>query len=395
MAPSRRQTDSARRRVALVLNSVVYGGVEEHVLLLSGRLARYGYDPLVVASSKPELSLVVEKLNEKGTNYVLLDVAEKTMGPQLLATFKLVRILRESKCDLMHVHLISYSGGRVPLLAAQMTGIPTIVTHHIAPTDKIGWRNAVLRAPFLAMVKKFIAVSQANREAQIAHMGLPDDRVLAVHNGIVPPGPPKAGVEEWKNYRRASRLRICREGGIPEGAPIVGCVGRLAEQKGYKWLVQAAPEILRRVPDAHFVIIGDGPLFESLQHQVNDLGVYERFHWFGFRKEGQELLAGFDVLAMPSEREGLPLVLLEAMATGIPVVAHAVDGIPEALSDGAEGWLVAPHDVATLADRLVRVLSSPEEARKMGERAQARVQAEFTVDVMTRRIVQVYDQVLR
>ena len=132
------------------------------------------------------------------------------------------------------------------------------------------------------------------------------------------------------------------------------------------------PKLLQRVPDAHFIMIGEGPLLKDLQAQASELAVDHRFHWMGFRRDGQHLLAGFDVLAMPSELEGLPLVLLEAMAAGVPVVAHAVDGIPEALNDGVEGWLVRPHDVAALADRLARVLEDEEHARKwVSERAPA------------------------
>src|SRR5262249_4009629 len=150
----------------------------------------------------------------------------------------------------------------------------------------------------------------------------------------------------------------------------------------------------QRVPDAHFVMVGDGPLFEALQQEAHDLEVADRFHWLGFRRDGQQLLAGFDVLAMPSEHEGLPLVLLEAMASQGSVVAHAVDGIPESLTDEIEGWLIEPHDVAALTDRLERVLKNQGEARKMGERARARVERDFTVDAMTRRIVAIYDQAL-
>ena len=139
-------------------------------------------------------------------------------------------------------------GGTLPLLAGQITGIPTIVTHHIAPRAKIETRNWLARAPFLTKVKAFIAVSHANREAQIAHMGLPADRIFAVHNGIAPLGPQAGSPEDWAAYRREARLQICAETGLPPSTRMVGCVGRLAEQKGYRWLLQSAPSSCNGCP---------------------------------------------------------------------------------------------------------------------------------------------------
>jgi glycosyltransferase involved in cell wall biosynthesis len=206
-----------------------------------------------------------------------------------------------------------------------------------------------------------------------------------VHNGIVLPE---------RRPRNEARAFLRAELGLLEAIPVIGMVGRLAEQKGHKYLLEAAPAILEKVPDVHFAFIGEGEERSALEGLAAKRGVAERVHWMGFRSDTQRLLAGFDVLAMPSEFEGLPLVLLEAMAHGVPIVAHAVDGIPEAVTDGQEGYLIARGDIRALAERLVQLLLDPAEAERMGERARARIDPEFTVRTMAERTAEIYSRAM-
>ncbi|BDI28138.1 hypothetical protein CCAX7_001890 [Capsulimonas corticalis] len=135
-------------------------------------------------------------------------------------------------------------------------------------------------------------------------------------------------------------------------------------------------------------------MLEDLRKQAADLGVGGRVFWLGFRADAKELLPGLDVLAMPSLYEGLPMVLLEAMAAGTPVVAHAVSGIPEVITHGTNGFLTKVGDVEDFAGRIASLLSDPAAAYRIGAEARARVMESYSVETMARRTAALYDQVI-
>jgi glycosyltransferase involved in cell wall biosynthesis len=262
-----------------------------------------------------------------------------------------------------------------------------VVTHHAAPRGPVPAKQRLLRAPFLFDVKRFIAVSRANQHSQSTHLSLPRERMTTIHNGIVVP----SALPD----REAARARWLAELGVPGDARLVGAAGRLSAQKGFDRLLRAAPAILRAAPTARFVFVGDGELRTELERQAAELGVQGNVHWLGFRKDVPALLPAFDVLAMPSVFEGLPLVLLEAFAAGLPAVAHAVDGIPEVIDDGVNGFLTRPDDTAELAERIARVLVDRELAERLSRAARAKAVTEFTVERMARETAAVYGAVAR
>ena len=372
-------------RVVFALNSFTYGGVEEHVALLSGALSQYGYDPTVISADTAELAPLRHRLQSLNVRHVAQDLCSSGAQAQMKAARLLAQTLQDLRADLLHIQLISYYGGRVPLLAARWAGVPVVVTHHIAPRRSLTLMQRWTRRPFLRSVQWYVSVSEANLALHITRMGLPETRALHIHNGI-------EASKLRAELRTSGRLRGLLN--LSESTPLVGCVGRLVEQKGYHWLIEAAPRILQAVPDAHFVAIGEGDLRAELEQQTARAGIADRFHWLGFRNDVTELLPDLNALAMPSEYEGLPIVLLEAMACEVPVVAHAVDGIPEAVTNGVEGFLIPRGDVAQLENRLISVLQDRDMARRMGQAGRMRVLRDFTVDRMAQRYAALYHQVL-
>jgi glycosyltransferase involved in cell wall biosynthesis len=159
--------------------------------------------------------------------------------------------------------------------------------------------------------------------------------------------------------------------------PLVGNVARLAEQKGHRDLIAAAPKVLERHPDVHFVVAGDGELRDELGTLAAPLG--GRFTFLGPRDDVPDVLASLDVFAFPSRFEGLCLAVIEAQAAGVPVVATPVGGIRETVREGETGWLVPPHDVDALAERISWCLDHREEARTVAAEAQLRVRERFSV----------------
>jgi glycosyltransferase involved in cell wall biosynthesis len=159
---------------------------------------------------------------------------------------------------------------------------------------------------------------------------------------------------------------------------VVGAAGRLSPEKGYGVLVEAAASVARDIPDVGFVHFGDGPLRAELARRVADLGLEGRFRFAGFRTDLHRALPHLDLFVQPSFTEGLPVVVLEAFAAGLPVVATAVGGTPEVVADGENGRLVPPGDPRALALRVAETLADAGARRAMGDRGRALVLDRFT-----------------
>jgi len=213
-----------------------------------------------------------------------------------------------------------------------------------------------------------VAVSEATA-AGLRLQGYPRARIVVVHNGI--------------EVEPAEPVRLADDPTILE-------VARLADVKGQRSLLRALTDL-----DATAVLVGrdleqDGAYERELRAEAERLGVVDRVVFAGYRDDVPALLAGCDVFCLPSEMEGLPLVVLEAMAQGKPVVATAVGGTPELVVHGETGLLVQPGDVEALTAALAQLLADPEQARRMGEAGRERVQREFGAAAMARRILELY-----
>jgi glycosyltransferase involved in cell wall biosynthesis len=185
------------------------------------------------------------------------------------------------------------------------------------------------------------------------------------------------------------RARKRRTLGLPAEAPVVGTIGRLTHQKGYTILLEAAALVTSEMPSVRFVIIGEGELEDNLKMLARQLGVAHAVHFTGPRHDIEELLSAMDVFASSSLWEGLPTVILEGMASRIPVVATDVSGTRELVHDGVTGLLVAPGDASQLAQAVLRVLREPELAETMVERAHERAQ-DFSITRVAKQHLEAY-----
>jgi glycosyltransferase involved in cell wall biosynthesis len=206
-----------------------------------------------------------------------------------------------------------------------------------------------------------------------------------VYHGIEPP-------LTLEREREGKQIR--QELGLGPEDFIVGNVGRLALQKGQRHLVAAMPFLLERVPRAHAVIAGGGDLEAYLRDLALEVGVAERVHVLGPRKDVPALMHAMDVFAMPSIWEGFGLVLLEAMAAGRPVVASRVATIPEVVVDGQTGLLVPAGDPLALAEAIARLAADPALARQLGEAGRDRLRRHFSIDKMVGDTELLYREVL-
>jgi glycosyltransferase involved in cell wall biosynthesis len=393
-APNRTSSDSAwddgawaQRRIALFVNSVEMGGVEEHVRQLAAAFVARGVQVLLICPESDEIGRLAAAGVAAGAKVFRLTLSSGTGRLDALRRFfKLVRLLRSQGVDVLHVHLTGYTGGRWAILAGVLARTPAVVcTLHIAPANPVKWGVRLDRRFMNLLVDRFIAVSHITRGRLIRYLGLPPDKTAAVPNAVE--------LHRYRSGPAQTRHAILSSFGIPDGARIIGCVARLSHQKGIAFLIESTPALLAGVPDAHVVLVGDGPLRAELEQQAVALGVRDRIHFVGRQEDIPSWLAAMDVFVLPSLFEGLPLSILEAMAAGLPVVATAVDGTPEAVEDGATGRLVPSEDAAALAAALVEVLATPGLAARLGAAGRARAEL-YSESALVERLAAVYGAVL-
>jgi glycosyltransferase involved in cell wall biosynthesis len=171
---------------------------------------------------------------------------------------------------------------------------------------------------------------------------------------------------------------------------VFGAVGRLVPVKAYPILLKAAKLVFREIPPAHLVIVGDGPLRNELVQLARDYNMMDRVHFLGARKDVSEILGAFDVYVLCSESEGMSNTILEAMASGRPVVATAVGGNPELVVDGETGLLVRPNHPHRLATAIMKLLREPACRRRLGQGGRRRVEEQFSLESMVRNYAKVY-----
>jgi glycosyltransferase involved in cell wall biosynthesis len=296
----------------------------------------------------------------------------------LKAGWRLSRLLKRLAPDVIHAHdphgvamasvaLSMSNGSRSPKL---------VVARRVDFRLK---RNSFSRWKY-RQVDLFISSSEAIRQILIRD-GVDADRIVTVHEGI--------DVERMANLDAAN---VRAEFFLPHGAPVVGNVAALVAHKGQRHLVDAMPHVIREVPDARLVILGEGELRPELEQQVRHLHLEHHVVIPGFRADVLSLLKGVDLFVMSSETEGLGTSLLDAMAASKACVGTRVGGIPEVIDDGVTGLVVPPHDPVALAAAIVRLLRDPGLRARMGEAGLERVAAEFSVERMVKATLAAYER---
>ena len=356
-------------RVLQLITSLERGGAENHLLALLTHADRQAFEvETAVLSGEGEL---VPIFRQAGISVHLLR-SRSRFDP--LALRRLVRLLRDGHFDILHSHLFRadiYAGLAVARLGERR---PLLVsTRH---NDDRFFLN-----PFVGLVHYgvsarqdlIIAISDHIARFTVSRGVRHPERVRRVYHGLEPPVT-KALEREGQHIRQ--------ELGISPDEFLVGNVGRLALQKGQRHLIAAMPLLLERVPRAHAIIAGGGDLEDYLRELASEIGVAERIHVLGPRKDVPALMHAIDVFVMPSIWEGFGLVLLEAMAAGRPIVASRVATIPEVVVDGETGLLVPAGDPLALASALADLAEQPARAARMGEAGRERLRRQFSVEKM-------------
>jgi len=374
--------------LAYFLNSIALGGMETHAVMLARGIDRRRYDLRVIIPARPELDPLADDLARCDVPIQRLTLdGWQPIGERWASFRALVRLLRTHRVDVMHQQRTGPFHGEWACLAAKAAGVPVLVaTEHQAPPSDIPRRTLLQNAIVDRLVDRIIVVSEANRAVQLAHTGRAPSKVITIHNGIP--------IQGWSLRPPAVIVARKRELGLDSASPIVGTVGRLAEQKGLSYFLRMAALLLPDFPAARFVVVGHGPQRDELAALARDLGIADRVVFTGFRDDVPELVSTFDLFVLASVYEPFGLVLAEAMALERPVVASRVGGIPEVVADGESGLLVPPRDPSALAEAAARLLRDEALARRMGQAGRQRVLAQFTVEAMTSKTMALYEEIL-
>lgn len=373
-------------RVLHLINGEYFGGTARVLVNYLTAGARQA-DVLVAVHFKGEL---LDRLHELTIPTEVLAMRGRL---DLTVARDVARLAHRVGADLVHTHQL-----RNTLLArlASFVGSPPVVTHIHSPAFRESthaWRNMATGALDRALAmrtRRFIAVSHS-LAAELQRLGVAAERIRVVPNGI--PLPVAAS--------RAARDALHEEFNVPPDVPIVGMVAVFRPRKGAELLIQAAAQVLGQGAPIHLLMVGEAFRSEGrdygaeLRALANSGGLGEHATFTGFRRDTDRLIAGLDLFVLPSRfGEGLPMVLLEAMGAGVPVVTTPVEGIAEVVTDGENGILVAPDDARGLATAIGRALADLAASNRLGEAGRQTVQEGYTSDSMARGIESVYREIL-
>lgn len=366
------------RIVYTTLNGRIAGGQMICLRILQAARRR-GDAVCLVTPSRGELTDLLEREG------VPVHVVPLGRTFQLHGAWRLARILKRERADLVHCHAF-IPGAILARLAGGLARVPVICHLHAFPTFS---RNRLIRAvqlgleQFTARFGRFIAVSNAIRDAYVAH-GIPAERVTVIENGVavaddLPP--------EGTCGTRLDEARV-----------VIGYAGRLSAQKGLDDLINAVAELKRRGLSVHLVVAGDehdgnGSYPAALRRRIAGGRLEADVTFAGFVPQIDAFMRSLDIFVLPSHLEALPVSVLEAMAAGRPVVATRVGGIPEVVVDGETGMLVPPHDPARLADALAVLAGDPILRTRYGRNGRDRVARCFSEPRMLEAVWACYAEV--
>ncbi len=355
----------------LLTNSVAMGGMERHVELLARYLDRSVFEVFTVCPSWPPIEIFDQTLRRAADRH-WQSTPDRRWGRtrELTEAFALYRYLRTWRIDILHMHLTTFRGGSLVLIAAKAAGVPVILcTEHLAPEKTIGRVHRLRRAAFVSALSRLICVSEKNRIARQTYLWTPSKRTSVVVNGV--------DVADFPLIDPGVVTALRRGLGLPANAKIAGSVVRLAPDKGLEYLLDAFPTVLANCPSAYLLLVGDGPLREQLAMQARDLCIQERVIFAGFHADPRPYLALMDAFVLPVPVGSMSVGLLEAMAMYRPSVI-TFGGPGEAVVHEVSGLWSTPRDPKALAEAMIRLLNDPAQARAYGEAAHKRVEESFS-----------------
>jgi glycosyltransferase involved in cell wall biosynthesis len=358
------------------------GGPALHVSYLSAGLRDRGYATTLVAGSvsrgEQSMAYVAEEL---GVPVVTIPHLHREISPlrDLLATARLARIMRSERPTILHTH--TAKAGAVGRMAALLAGRarPPIIVHTFHGHVLRGyfgrfWTGVfrLLERMLARITDALVAVSPEVRDELVALGVAPASKFRVIRLGIA--------LDTRVPADDAARAETRRVMGIPDGRFVVGWIGRMTGVKRTDVLLRGFRALREDGVDALLCMVGDGPDRESVEQLADELGIARECLFTGYQEDVGPFFAAFDVFVLPSGNEGTPVTAIEALAAGCPVVATRVGGVPDVVTDGEDGFLVAPAAVEELAGRLAELARNPDLRARMGASGRERMRTRYSVD---------------
>ena len=363
-------------RILYLITSTNVGGTERALLELINRIDRNKYNAYVCSVKKP--GAFANKIAEAADGFYSLGLSEaggiKAATTFLPALFRLILIIRRTRPFIIHSFL--FRANILGRIAGRLTGVPAVISSiRVIEADK-HYKHFIDRITS-SMVSMYIAVSNAARKFTIKNVGVCPDKIVTVYNGIECRSkqvkPPDSFLTD-NNYRN------------------IALVGRLDRQKGHNVLIEAVKAVLPKQPDLRVYFFGEGPCEFFLRQTVKKENLSEHIIFMDVTENIRSWISEMDIIVLPSLWEGLPNVLLEAMAEARPVVASRIAGIDEIVVDGTTGILFDPENPQSLAQALLGILNNKPLALNMGREGKKRVLEKFSMEKMSKKTMGVYQK---
>ena len=376
------------RVLHIITESEPYGGAQINTLVTLIGLDKSRYQVELACGPGGPL---ISRAEESGINVTVFPNLVREINPKkdVITAIQLFKFIKAKNFNIVHTH--SSKAGILGRLVSYLVGVPIIVhtIHGVVfhSNQPILKRKAytLFEKIAAAVTDKMIAVGEIVRdEFLLAHVGSPKQYAV-IHSGI-----------DFRKFNRTINPRLKkRELELSEDAIVIGTVGNLVPCKGHQYLIDAFSIVKQHLPNAHLILVGDGYLRQELQKQVESLHLDSDVSFLGRRDDVPELLQIMDVFVISSLWEGVGRALTEAMYMQRPVVATAVNGVPELVEHGVTGILIPPKDTQALAKAILELIQNKKQSAKFGRQAKKKVYPEFAVELMVERIECLYEQLLR
>ena len=366
----------ANKKVVHMVEDLRIGGLERVIasIVLGLDTTRYGVEVWCLARGGE----IAEELANRGVTVKILGMNTYHNPLQIIA---LSRLIKRSRIDIIHTH--GYFGCTFGRLAALLGKTPTLIAHVHTTYYGFKRRNLLIERFLSLFTDRIVCVSQAVKRFVVEVEGISEKKTALIYNGVG--GPRLFEGDSDSNVDRRSL-------GLGERDLVVITVASLTPHKGHKVLIDATQVVSKTHENVRLLIVGDGPLRNKLEAYVEDLQLSSKVVFAGQRKDIGHLLNLADLCVLPStEREGLGIALIEALAEGLPVIGAMLGGIPEVIEDNVNGLLVAPGSSRELAAALEKMIRGKGIREKMGRMGRHIYEQRFTVTKMNQRIEALYD----
>jgi len=364
------------------------GGGERNLLSIVEKLDKHKFQPLVLC---PRSGPLVRELEKRNIKFFIqpFGIAKKFLGffpiVSLITIIRFGKLMFREKIGLVHANC--FSGVVFASIPAKLMGIPLVWSVH-------GWTSGAGVQGLLInfFVERILVVSNAVRRFLCQSGLILDDKVRTIFLGV-----------DFKVFQDTQKSDIIRqEFAINKDIPLIGMIGRLQAVKGHYYFLQAAQEIKKEFPQAKFLLVGarlfnrksDEGYPQEIAKWIKEMGLEKDCICTGFRNDIPEILSALNMLVLPSLSESFGLILVEAMAAGVPVIATYSGGPEDIVEPGICGLLVAPKDSSALSKAALSILKNPEKAREMVSSAKKRAQEIFSLDTQVNKIEAVYNQLI-